>query len=130
LTDALGLFATGDSDNLDQILDGQALLLYRQRVEDAVQSGALQQVTLVKGTFFVIDASRDKAIAAFSGTLSIADINQTNGTGAQPSKQPHTVVHRLERRDGDWKIVFEAQDLTRTDADGTVHLHGCSGGGG
>jgi hypothetical protein len=127
LTDALGAFATGDSDDLDMVLDGQALELYRQRVAAAAESGALQQVTL-DGTFFVIDASSDTAIAAFSGTRSTADIDQTDGTVRQPSQQPYTVLHRLERQNGDWKIVYEAQDVTRRDPDGTVHLAGCSGG--
>jgi hypothetical protein len=124
LTDALGAFSTGDFDNLDVVLDGAALEDYRQRVQTAADAGKLARISL-DGTFAVIDLSADTATAVFVGTVSIANIDPTTGTFGVPSQQPYSVMHRLERRDGDWRIVFELPDATRVDADGTRHLPGC-----
>jgi len=124
LNDVLGAFSTGDSDNLDLELDGPALDDYRQRVQAVLDSGKLTRISL-DGTFAVIDLSDDNATAAFVGTAIVADVDITTGAIGPPTQEPYSVAHRLERQGGDWKIVFEGQASTQTDANGTVHVAGC-----
>jgi hypothetical protein len=124
VSDALGAFSTGDSDNLDLLLVDPALDVYRQRVQAVADAGKLQRVTL-DGSFAVIDVANDTAIAAFVGTASVADIDPTTGAIGPTSREPYAVAHRLQRESGDWKIAYEFQNSTQTDPDGTVHLDGC-----
>ena len=124
LTDAVGAFATGDYDNLDQVLTGAALDGYRQSVQSAADANSLERVAL-DGSFVVVDASADTALAAFSGTATVRAIDPATGALGAPTEHPFTTLNRLERDNGEWKIAYQLAQGSHTDADGTTHLDGC-----
>ncbi len=106
LNDLNGAFFTGDFANLDLILDGRALTDYGDRVKAAVDSNALQRITL-EGRVTVLDFWADTAVLAFSGTRTAAAIDARTGGEGAAVQQPYAFVHRLQRQGNDWKIVYE-----------------------
>jgi hypothetical protein len=106
-------YAARDADGLQSVLDGPALEEYRaelQQLADQQDDRTLQ----FSGRLGLIDVDPAGALLAFIGTRTSAE-----------EGQPTTLVHRLERVGGDWKIVDEREMTVRRDADGTEHVAGC-----
>jgi hypothetical protein len=114
LLDSLGqAYDARDADGLQSALDGPALEQYRAelpQLADRQDDRTLQ----FSGRLGLIDVDPSGALMAFIGTRTSAD-----------EGQPTTLVHRLERVGGDWKIVDEMEVTVRRDADGTEHVAGC-----
>jgi hypothetical protein len=103
-----------DVEALQSVLDGAALEQYT----DELQQQADRTVQY-SGDLGIVDVEASSAVAAFEGTRTYTEADtQTD--------EPVTLIHRLERTDGQWKIVDEFKATARRDADGTEHVEGCS----
>lgn len=115
-----------DADALESVLDGPALEQYRtelQQLEDQQDNRTVQ----LSGNLELIDVQTSDAVLAFQGmrTYTHSDSASAAESGVQ-TEEPVTLVHRLELRNGDWKIVDEFRTSTHRDADGTEHVEGCA----
>jgi hypothetical protein len=110
-----------DADALQAALDGPALEQYRAELQQLADQQDDRSVDF-KGQLGMLDADPSGALMAFQGTRSLTG---TNVEATAQAPEPTTLVHRLELRDGQWKIVDEAEMTVRRDADGTEHVAGC-----
>jgi hypothetical protein len=102
-----------DADALQAVLDGPALEQYRAELKQLADQQDDRTLEF-GGRLGLIDVDPSGALMAFIGKRTSAE-----------EGQPMTLVHRLELRNGQWKIVDEAEMTVRRDADGTEHVAGC-----
>jgi hypothetical protein len=110
----LKAYNSGDLAGLATVLTEQALDFYQHSVQSLLDQGKLQRLD-EQGTEYIVDVHNGSAVAAFLGTLTLAD----------SPPQPLTLLDRLSLQNGQWKIAAESQVGTWASADGTLHMYGC-----
>jgi hypothetical protein len=125
--DFLKTYNSGDVAGLATVLTEQALDFYQHSEQSLLDQGKLQSLN-EQGTEYIVDVNNGSVVAAFLGTLTLADVDPTTGQQQNPQPPiPLTLIDRLQQTDGQWKIAAESQATTWAGADGTVHMYGCDG---